>query len=259
MRALTVDRPPPLPFTSARRGVSTRLRLSNLGLALVHAGQALLVLVVGSNLVLEPTRRTGNGIGAEEAVLTISVGAALGVYFLVAALYHGLSATVLNGTYEADLRRGRNRGRWIELAVGSPILMVLIALFAGVTDIVALAVIVAASVVMVACGWMQESWNPPGRRVTTMVPFWCGVVAGLLPWLIIGLEMLGASNMPRFTFPIFLTLGLMWAAGAVNQWLQYHQLGPWADYLQGEKTNMTLSLVAKSVVGWQLLVACALA
>ncbi|WP_372733977.1 heliorhodopsin HeR [Nocardioides sp.] len=234
------------------------MRLSNLGLALVHAGQALLMLVVGSNLVLDATRRTGNGVGAEQVVLTISVGGALAVFFLAAALYHGSSATLLNGAYEADLRRGRNRGRWVELAVSSPILMVLIALFAGVTDIVALAVVVAASVVMVACGWMQESWNPPGRRTTTMVPFWCGVVAGVLPWLIIGLEMLGAGSMPKFSFPIFLTLGLMWAAGAVNQWLQYHQVGPWADYLHGEKTNMALSLVAKSAVAWQLLVACAL-
>jgi len=39
---------------------------------------------------------------------------------------------------------------------------------------------------------------------------------------------------------------------AVNQWLQYKQVGRWRDYLVGERAYITLSLVAKSLLAWQV-------
>ena len=39
---------------------------------------------------------------------------------------------------------------------------------------------------------------------------------------------------------------------AVNQWLQYRQVGPWRSYAFGEKAYLVLSLVAKSALAWQI-------
>lgn len=39
---------------------------------------------------------------------------------------------------------------------------------------------------------------------------------------------------------------------AINQWLQYKQVGRWRDYLTGERTYIVLSLVAKSLLAWQV-------
>ena len=38
----------------------------------------------------------------------------------------------------------------------------------------------------------------------------------------------------------------------LNQWLQYRGVGPWRDYLFGEQAYLVLSLVAKSVLAWQI-------
>ena len=70
---------------------------------------------------------------------------------------HGLCATALRRLYEADLSAGRNRIRWAEFAVSAPLSTLLIALYAGVTDVTALVVIGAATLVMIVCGWMQEA------------------------------------------------------------------------------------------------------
>jgi hypothetical protein len=35
-------------------------------------------------------------------------------------------------------------------------------------------------------------------------------------------------------------------------YLQYRRVGPWRDYLFGEKGYMILSLVAKSALAWQV-------
>jgi hypothetical protein len=34
--------------------------------------------------------------------------------------------------------------------------------------------------------------------------------------------------------------------------LQYRQVGKWASYLQGERSYITLSLVAKTLLAWQV-------
>jgi len=41
----------------------------------------------------------------------------------------------------------------------------------------------------------------------------------------------------------------------VNQWLQYKQVGKWRDYLVGERVYVTLSLIAKSLLAWQIFAA----
>jgi hypothetical protein len=36
------------------------------------------------------------------------------------------------------------------------------------------------------------------------------------------------------------------------QWLQYKQVGKWSNYLNGERTYITLSLIAKALLAWQI-------
>ena len=38
-------------------------------------------------------------------------------------------------------------------------------------------------------------------------------------------------------------------------WLQYRRIGPWSDYLVGEKTYIILSLTAKALLAWQVFAA----
>jgi len=248
-RALTLDRPP-LPTAPVRPAVVGRFRMAHVGLAASHLAQALLVLFVAHDVSVQVTHTIG--ASASEPLVTVSVGVAMAAYFLAAAVHHLLSATALNAVYEADLRRGRNRLRWAEFAVSAPILMLLIALYTGVTDVTALVVVGAAAIVMVCCGWMQEALNPPVRRSTTMVPFWAGVMAGVVPWAIVAGQMIGGAATPQFGLSIFLSLFILWASFGVNQWLQYRQVGPWADYLYGERTFLVLSLVAKTALAWQV-------
>jgi hypothetical protein len=253
--ALTLDRPPPS-VTVARPPAVGRFRVAHVGLATIHLAQALLVLVVAGDIVIPITHEVGSS--AAEPLLDVSVGALMAAFFVAAAVNHALSATVLHRFYEADLQAGRNRIRWAEFAVSAPILMLLIALYTGVTDVTALVLIGAATLVMIVCGWMQEALNPPGRRATTMVPFWAGVTAAMVPWSIVAAELIGAQDHQVFVLSIFLSLFILWSSFGVNQWLQYHQVGPWSDYLHGEQTYLALSLVAKSALAWQIIAGASL-
>jgi hypothetical protein len=53
-------------------------------------------------------------------------------------------------------------------------------------------------------------------------------------------------------YGIFVSLFVLFNCFAVTQWLQYRAKGRWADYLHGERTYIVLSLVAKSLLAWQI-------
>lgn len=57
---------------------------------------------------------------------------------------------------------------------------------------------------------------------------------------------------PGFVHGSLVSLFLFFNVFALNQWLQYHAKGRWADYLFGEKRCVVLSLTAKSAPAWQV-------
>jgi hypothetical protein len=233
------------------------LRGWNLALTLLHVGQAVAILVLATDFAVTvtrslPTGPPGTPPGAPEAVFDLPVGAAVATFLALAALDHLLTATVLRRTYEHDLRTGINRFRWVEYSFSATIMVLLIALYSGITGIAALIGIAGANVAMILFGWLQESANPPGRAALTMKPFWFGCVAGAAPWVAIAYNLVAAEEVPGFVIGIFVSLFLFFNSFALNQWLQYREVGPWRSYAFGEKAYLVLSLVAKSALAWQI-------
>ena len=232
------------------------LRGWNLALAVLHLAQAVAVVVLATDFAITitqslPTGPPGSAIASPESVLDLPVGVAIATFLALASLDHLLTATILRGTYERDLRRGINRFRWVEYSFSATIMVVLIALYAGVVDVAALIGIIGANVAMILFGWLQESANPPGRTTRTMKPFWFGCVAGATPWVAIGYNLIAAEEVPGFVVGIFVSLFVFFNSFALNQWLQYRGVGPWRSYAFGERAYLVLSLVAKSALAWQ--------
>ena len=199
-----------------------------------------------------PTGPPGSAPAAPEALFDVLVGPAVAAFLALAALDHLLTGTVFRRTYDDDLRRGINRFRWVEYSFSATLMVLLIALYTGIDGLAALLGIAGANVAMILFGWLQESSNPPGRTAVTMKPFWFGCVAGAAPWLAIGYNLIAAEQVPGFVVGIFVSLFVFFNSFALNQWLQYRQVGPWRSYAFGEKAYLVLSLVAKSALAWQI-------
>ena len=74
-------------------------------------------------------------------------------------------------------------------------------------------------------------------------PFWIGCLAGIVPWIAITIYLVGPGadqHAPGFVYGIFFSLFVLFNCFAVNQWLQYKQVGKWNDYLIGERAYITL-------------------
>ena len=103
-----------------------------------------------------------------------------------------------------------------------------------------------------ACAVAQTGWSP---RHLVMED--ADRITGIVPWVVLAFHVLaigGTSDAkaPGFVYGIVVTIFILFNSFALVQFLQYKKIGKWADYLRGERTYITLSLVAKSLLAWQI-------
>jgi hypothetical protein len=233
------------------------LRRWNLGLTVLHAVQAVALLILASDFAITvtstyPQGPPGTRLDAPQKVFDLPIGPVIALFLALAALDHLLTATVLRDRYESDLRGGINRFRWIEYSVSATLMVILIVMYSGITDITGIVAVAGANVAMILFGWLQERMNPPGRSTTTMMPFWFGTIAGVAPWIALLINIVGADTVPGFVYGIIVAELVFFFSFGLNQWLQYRGVGRWRSYVYGEKTYLVLSLVAKSYLAWQI-------
>ncbi len=65
-------------------------------------------------------------------------------------------------SYLYELGRERNPYRWLEYSLSASIMIVLIAMLTGISDVAALIALVGVNASMIGFGWMQERYEHPG-------------------------------------------------------------------------------------------------
>ncbi len=237
------------------------LRVYNLVAAAVHAAQAALVVALANDFTLPVTATylegpPGTTPGDTVTLLESPIGLAVAGFLALSAVFHVVVASPwFFPRYRAGLAQGHNYFRWVEYSLSSSIMIVLIAQLTGIADAVALLAIFGVNASMILFGWLQEKYHQAGDG--GWVPFIFGCIAGVVPWLGVVLYVLAPGSTtdaepPAFVYGIIVSLFVFFNTFAVNQWLQYKQVGRWRDYLVGERAYITLSLVAKSALAWQV-------
>jgi hypothetical protein len=234
------------------------LRRYNLLAGSLHLAQAGAIMVLANRFAL-PVRATymtgppGPTVGNQQVTLfDLRFAWAIAAFFALSAVAHFGVAGPGWASYQDQLRKGRNPYRWLEYSMSASIMIVLIAMLVGINDIAGLVALVGVNASMIGFGWMQERYEAPGKGLG---PFWLGCLAGVVPWIAIAIYLVGPGadqHAPGFVYGIFVSLFIAFNCFAINQWLQYKQVGKWKDYLIGERAYITLSLVAKSLLAWQI-------
>lgn len=189
-----------------------------------------------------------------ELYYELRFGPAVAAFFLISAIAHFYLATIGYENYVQNLKKGMNPIRFYEYALSSSLMIVLIGMLIGIWDLGALILIFALNATMNLFGIMMESHNQHTQK-TNWTAFIYGSIAGIIPWIVIMLYFVGAvssgdAKPPDFVYAIVPTLFVFFNIFAINMVLQYKKIGPWADYLYGERAYIILSLSAKSVLCW---------
>lgn len=240
----------------------TSLRKWNLSLALLHAGQGVAVLLISRNFTvpisgtyLRFNASTQHLDPATRTLFRLQLSWLIVTFFFLSAAAHLFIGTLYRQRYERSLHRGTNQVRWIEYSLSASVMMVAIATLVGIYDLSSLVMIFILIATMDLMGLIMEIHNQTTSK-TNWLSYWIGCLTGLVPWLVIAFYMwLGAhegSKAPTFVYWIFVSIFIFFSCFALNMALQYKKVGPWKNYLYGERVYMLLSLIAKSLLAWQV-------
>ncbi len=207
-----------------------------------------------------PRLQNGQFAGLDQRsaeVVHLPLAYLVAAFFLASSVAHFALGWPLRRHYEGWLRRGMNPARWVEYAVSSTLMILAISNLSFVREFSALAGIAGCNIAMNLFGWSMEAANE-GRDHVDWKHFVFGCIAGIVPWIAIGASLVTYSvqpdvtPIPAFVWVIYGSLFAAFNVFAITMVLQYARVGRWRDYLVGEKTYMVLSLVAKTLLAWQV-------
>ncbi len=237
------------------------LRRYNLIAGVLHLAQMIVVLSLANDFTLPIVARymagpPGTTFAEPLTLLDAPIGITVAIFLGLSALFHFLVASPqFFSRYASGIEKQHNYFRWVEYSISSSVMIVLIALITGVSDVTAIIAIFGVNASMILFGWLQEKYETPGNG--GYLPFIFGCIAGIVPWLgllfyVLSIGGPADTSAPAFVYGIVLSIFLFFNSFALVQWLQYKKVGKWSDYIRGEKTYITLSLVAKSALAWQI-------
>ena len=241
-----------------------RLRIYNVFMGLLHLAQAVFILILSNNFTLPITtsfvtydESVGRLWPAIDTLVNLPLGIMVAVFLLLSALAHlTLASPGIFGWYVNNLKKGINYARWYEYSLSASLMIVLIGMLCGVYDLAALIMAFMLTGVMNLCGLLMEVYNRDTTR-TSWSAYVIGSIAGIAPWVAIAIYFFGSlaragDGVPTFVYIILPTLFVFFFSFALNMVLQYKKVGPWSDYLFGERVYILLSLIAKSALAWQV-------
>jgi hypothetical protein len=236
----------------------SKLRVWNIVVGLILAVQAVMMAILTNSFALPVTATFMEGPPGSAAKLhqvwSIQTGWGVFTFMAISAAALLLIASPwVFPWYKRNLLQSRNYGRWIEYFFSSSIMIVLISQICGISDIAALLAIFGVNASMILFGAVQEKYEKPGKP--NLLPFWFGSFAGIIPWIGILIYVISPGisvSPPAFVYGIIVSLFIFFNCFAINMILQYKQVGPWRDYLFGEKVYIILSLTAKALLAWQV-------
>ena len=240
------------------------LRFYNLFMGFLHLAQAVFILILTNDFTLPITTsfveympETGKLGPVTDTLINLPLGIMVAVFLLMSAIAHfTIASPGVFGWYKNNLKRGINYARWYEYAFSASLMIVLIGMLCGLYDFAALLMAFVLTVVMNLCGLMMEVHNQITEK-TNWTSYTVGCIAGIAPWIAIGIYFFGSlitaeNAVPKFVYIILPTLFVFFFSFALNMVLQYKKIGPWREYLFGERIYVLLSLIAKSALAWQV-------
>jgi hypothetical protein len=242
---------------------SRKLKTFNFAMAGLHAVQGTLMLILSKDFklpiqvgFLDFDKISSRLFPASHEVFQLPLAWLIAGFLFMSALAHLLIATVYNKTYNENLKKGLNKVRWVEYAFSASTMMVAIAMLVGIYDLGSLIMIFTLVAIMNLLGLVMEIHNQITEK-TNWISYYIGCFAGAVPWIVVGLffwaaNQYGSGQIPTFVYWIYVSIFLFFNCFAVNMVLQYKKVGKWQEYLYGERVYILLSLIAKSLLAWQV-------
>jgi len=239
-----------------------KLRTLNRTAGFLHLASFIAIILLANDASLPVnatylTEAPGTGnFSSPVQLFNLNIGYMVASFLFLSAFFHFfITSPKIFHRYADGLNKHINVYRWVEYSLSSSIMIIVILQLNGVSQISTLIAVFGVNASMILFGWLQEKYTTPGNG--DMLPFWFGCIAGIVPWVVVIFNLLHPkgpteTSVPGFVYGIVISLFILFNCFAIVQWKQYKAKGKWANYLHGERIYIVLSLVAKSLLAWQV-------
>ncbi|MEY4015533.1 MAG: hypothetical protein RIS46_529 [Actinomycetota bacterium] len=239
-----------------------KLRTLNRTAGILHLASFIAIILLANDASLPVnatylTEAPGTGnFSSPVQLFNLNIGYMVASFLFLSAFFHFfITSPKIFPRYTDGLSKHINVYRWVEYSLSSSIMIIVILQLNGVSQISTLIAVFGVNASMILFGWLQEKYTTPGNG--DMLPFWFGCIAGIVPWVVVIFNLLHPkgpteTSVPGFVYGIVISLFILFNCFAIVQWKQYKAQGKWANYLYGERIYIVLSLVAKSLLAWQV-------
>ena len=238
------------------------LRRFNAAMGFFHLIQGFLMLILSNSFSLPITYMhpqynalTNTIQPVSNTLIDVRIGPLVALFLFISATVHFLLSTVLYKWYVKNLEKHMNPARWYEYSLSASLMIVIIAMLTSIYDVGTIIALFTLTAVMNLMGLMMEIHNQTTKK-TDWTSYTIGCIAGIVPWIVIFISLIGSviagNNVPSFVIAIFITIAIAFNVFAINMYLQYKKIWKWKNYLYGERAYIILSLVAKSLLAWQV-------
>lgn len=238
--------------------VFQKLRRFNLIMGFLHLLQGILMVVLSNDFAVTVTYTVPKFDALTQTIspvampwIDLPIGVMVAFFLFFSAAAHFLVSTVFYDWYVKKISCHINPARWYEYSFSASLMIVIIAMLTTIYDVGTLLCLFTLTAVMNLMGLMMELHNQR-TETTDWTSYIIGCIAGFVPWVVIFIPLVAAESVPDFVVWIFISIAIFFNLFAVNMVLQYKRWGKWADYLYGERMYIVLSLVAKSLLAWQV-------
>ncbi|MFT4532639.1 MAG: hypothetical protein ACI9T8_000670 [Candidatus Saccharimonadales bacterium] len=246
-------------FTKSKSPLMERLNLYNWALAAIYAAQAAALVKLSDEKLFQVTTSYTTTDSLAESTLVqgsrtlfdINIVYVLAFVLGVSALTHLYLAYSAGRTqYEKGIKENTNKLRWANYSLGGSVLVAAISMVIGVTDLASLLMIMGLTSTAFALNMASSDETKESKMMHMFKK-----KLGLLPWLVIGLYVLGSHKYGGSA----LDIPTLYIASAgfvgtllieINSKLTSKSIGRWADYIYSEQLYMLFSLALTSTVVW---------
>jgi hypothetical protein len=255
---------PVKPKAKAPKSDADRLRVWNFVIAFVLAAQAVALLAVFKTYLLPVTTsfQTADSLASTEATLVqvlatrhlfdVNIAYLLVGFLFIGAFFRLYSATLGRKNYQLGVDNGVNRLRWFEYSVTFGLMMIVMSMLVGVSDLTTLLLVFGGTLGMLFLASIKEATHKPRKLLNAT-----SALIGIGVWLpiimyVLGSNKYGTDGIPGYVYVVVASLLAIFILFDLNMYLHNKKRGRWASYVFTEKSYMFLSLVAYSALTWQV-------
>jgi hypothetical protein len=164
--------------------------------------------------------------------------------------------TTYRPDYEQSLKGAVHKARWVEYAVSTSLIMLVVTVLSGVYDVTTLIIMIVSIIFAGVLATAMELYHQANSKFHRSL-FSLFIATSLIPWVVIliyefGTHLLGNTGTAGYLYGLYASVAILSIVKFVYLYFEHMKVKMWANALYAEVAWTVVGFVMVSLVTWQV-------